>query len=470
MKRTASIVIDLGFGDAGKGTTVDYLARTQIEPVIVRFNGGAQAAHNVHLADGRHHTFSQFGSGMFTPGAWTFLSHYVLFDPYALTLEAAALETKGVGSPLARFFVDGAARTVTPFQKAANRLREVLRGTNRHGSVGMGIGETMADHIAFPDLTVYVDDLRTPGLLATKLARVQELKRAEFAPQFEQLRSGGLVQKELALLEDPSMSVRVANTMADIARRMTIASRSTLVRFVATHPLIFEGAQGVLIDEWHGFHPYTTWSTTTNDNANELLRELRYDGEVTRYGVVRAYSTRHGPGPFPTEDRALARTLPDTHNVHGTWQGGFRVGWLDLPLTRYALAVSGGTDSLALTHLDRFATLQKKRVVTGYRVVESTLTLRERSAIVVDTSAQTEPGTLVISSFRPKLVLEDLTYQEMLGSIVAKATPVFADTTLTGEAYAEYVSTLLSCPLAITSYGKTAADKRERCTRMALAI
>lgn len=81
----------------------------------------------------------------------------------------------------------------------------------------------------------------------------------------------------------------------------------------------------MLIDEWHGFHPYTTWSTTTNHNANELLAELRYDGEVSYYGVVRAYSTRHGPGPFPTEDRALTLTLPDTHNVHGTWQGGVPV-------------------------------------------------------------------------------------------------------------------------------------------------
>lgn len=122
-----------------------------------------------------------------------------------------------------------------------------------------------------------------------------------------------------------------------------------------------------------------------------------------------------------------------------------------------------------MTHLDRFATLQKKRVVTGYRVAESTLTLRERSSIVVDTSVRSEPGVVVICSFQMKLELEDLTYQEMLGSILAKATPVFADTTLTGEAYAEYVSTLLACPLSITSYGKTAEDKRERHARMALA-
>ena len=159
----ASIVTDLGFGDAGKGTVVDYLARQAMGAVIVRFNGGAQAAHNVHTADGKHHTFSQFGSGMLVPGTRTFLSHHVLFDPFALQNEAAALAKIVSGDPLTRVMVDGGALTVTPFQKAANRVRESLRGQGRHGSVGMGIGETMADMLTFPELAVYAHDLRDPA-------------------------------------------------------------------------------------------------------------------------------------------------------------------------------------------------------------------------------------------------------------------------------------------------------------------
>ena len=154
--------------------------------------------------------------------------------------------------------------------------------------------------------------------------------------------------------------------------------------------------------------------------------------------------------------------LPDTHNVFGRWQGGFRVGWLDLPLTRYALTVSEGTDTVALTHLDRWAQLGEKKVVTAYAVEESALSTRERAAIVEAKVARPAAGKVYISSFKMKGALEDLTYQEMLGDILAKSEPVFEETDLTGEAYADFVGTRLGLPVGVTSYGRTAAEKRER--------
>lgn len=455
----ASIVTDLGFGDAGKGTTVDFLARQTAGAVVVRFNGGAQAAHNVHTTDGRHHTFSQFGSGTFVPGTRTYLSRFVLFDPYALMREAEGLVRLGVGSPLSLVTVDEAALTVTPFQKAANRLREALRGDGRHGSVGMGIGETMADMLAFPEQAVYAVDLRDVSVLLQKLQKQQALKYAEFAPYFAVLEQNTLLRDELRVITNPAMPRLVAQTMVTLMHSCTLGTMATLRRLSATRPLIFEGAQGILIDEWHGFHPYTTWSTTTADNANTLLRELLYQGPVTRYGVVRAYSTRHGPGPFPSESPALTTLLPDSHNHFGVWQREFRVGWLDVPLTRYALAVSAGADALVLTHLDRFATLSEKKVVTHYRLEEGDLSPRTRSAVVLDETIR-EPGYVFISSLRPKTDLEDLSYQELLGDIITKATPVYQSVLHTGEAYAEFIGTLLDRPVIITSYGKTAADKQ----------
>ena len=458
----ASIVTDLGFGDAGKGTMVDYLARQTSQAVIVRFNGGAQAAHNVHTACGKHHTFSQFGSGMLVPGTRTFLSHYVLFDPFALRNEADALSKLVPGDPLSRVIVDGGALTVTPFQKAANRVRESLRGAGRHGSVGMGIGETMADMLTFPELAVYAHDLRDLPLLFQKLKRQQELKQAEFGDRLSVVSESGVLPEEVRLLSDPNAPRYIAETMVELSRRFTLGSMSILKRLSYEHPLIFEGAQGILIDEWHGFHPYTTWSTSTNKNANALLRDLGYLGPVNRYGVVRAYSTRHGPGPFPSEDQGLTMALPDTHNVFGRWQGGFRVGWLDLPLTRYALAVSEGTDTILLTHLDRWAQLGEKKVVTAYAVEASALSTRERAAIVEMKVARPVAGKVYIGSFRPKETLEDLTYQEMLGDILGKSEPVFEYTELSGEAYADFVGTRLGLPVGVTSYGRTAAEKRER--------
>lgn len=455
----ASIVTDLGFGDAGKGTTVDFLARQTHGAVIVRFNGGAQAAHNVHTVDGRHHTFSQFGSGTLVPGTRTYLSRFVLFDPYALMQEARGLEGLGITNPLFLMTVDEAALTVTPFQKAANRLREALRGDGRHGSVGMGIGETMADMLAFPEQAVYAAHLRDVATLTQKLHKQQALKHAEFAPHFAVLSQNTLLRDELRVITDPAMPRLIAQTMVTLMRSCTLGTMATLRRLSATCPLIFEGAQGILIDEWHGFHPYTTWSTTTHDNANTLLRELSYQGSVARYGVVRAYSTRHGPGPFPSESSALTTILPDSHNHYGVWQREFRVGWLDLPLTRYALSVSAGTDGVVLTHLDRWATLPQKKVVTHYRLGAGELSPRVRSAVVLDETVR-EPGFVFIKSLRPKTDLEDLSYQELLGDIITTATPVYQSVSHTGEAYAEFIGTMLDSPVAITSYGKTAANKR----------
>ena len=459
-KMKATIVTDIGYGDAGKGTTVDFIARQEVSPVIVRFNGGAQAAHNVVTPEGKHHTFSQFGSGSFVKGARTFLSRFVLLDPYSLQNEARGLESLGVPQPLSRMYVDGEALVVTPFQKAANRVREVLRGKGRHGSVGMGIGETMADMIAFPHLAVRARDLRHVGELEQKCRNLQELKFTEFGEKLVELMSQGVLHDELRLLTDPSASKVVAREMVSMARQFSLVSMKTLERLSYKHSLIFEGAQGVLIDEWHGFHPYTTWSTATNANANLLLAELSYPEIVKRIGVVRAYATRHGPGPFPSEDDVLTKVLPDMHNGFGAWQGGFRVGWFDIPLTRYALAVSDGIDSLALTHLDRFAQLKEKHVVEYYKVAKSSLTKRERKAVVVDKKAS-KGDEWFITSFRKKEDLEDLTYQEMLGAIVEKATPVYKKVEETGEAFADYLQRKLSLPVTITSYGPTAVDKRQ---------
>lgn len=457
----ATIVTDLGFGDAGKGTLVDYLSRKMHEPVIVRFNGGAQAAHNVITPFGVHHTFSQFGSGTLVDGVRTFLSRFMLLDPYALLAESQGLEKLGIQKPLTRIMVDGDALVVTPFHKAANRLREVLRGDGRHGSVGMGIGETMADMLAFPHLAVRAQDLRSVETVERKCRGLQELKYAEFVESGSSVVAGGVLPNELRILKDPSAPRMIAREMVSIARLFSLVSMKTLERLSYTHPLIFEGAQGILIDEWHGFHPFTTWSTTTNDNANLLLSEIMYPEQVTRLGVVRAYGTRHGPGPFPSESSELTMRLPDKHNGFSVWQRGFRVGWLDIPLTRYALTVSGGTDSVALTHLDRFASLPHKRLVTAYKVTKVHLTDKEKAAIVVDWE-KSQGDDVYIVSFKKKSNLEDLGYQEMLGKILAKVTPVVENVECPEERFVEYVSKLLSLPIPITSHGPTAYDKRER--------
>ncbi len=392
------IVVDLGFGDSGKGTVVDRLCAQGSARAVVRFNGGAQAAHNVVTVDGRHHTFAQFGSGTFTPGVRTHLSRFMLVDPLALAAEAGHLRSLGVTDALDRLTVDASALLTTPYHRAVNRARELARGGERHGSCGMGIGETASYALEHPEAP-RAGDCRSPVRLRRLLRQVHDWALGEF-PSADVPPVDDCVEAFLAF----GATVRIVGD-------------TFLPGLLRSVPTVFEGAQGVLLDEWHGFHPYTTWSTTTFANALELL-----DGvEALRLGVVRKYMTRHGPGPFVTEDTAL--DLPERHNGHGVWQGSFRVGHFDAVALRYALDVTGGVDGLAVTHLDA----PPVRMCISYDALE-----------------------------RIPLHTKDLEAQGRLTRRLMRMSPVY-EGWASGPAD---IGQALSTPVLLESYGPTAAAKK----------
>ncbi len=393
------IVVDLGYGDAGKGTIVDWLCATRPVTAVIRFNGGAQAAHNVVTPDGRHHTFAQFGSGTLH-GIPTHLSRFMMVDPLALAAEAEHLAGLGVAAPFELLTVDRQALLTTPWHRAANRRREAARGDDRHGSCGMGVGETAAFALAHPGLAVRAGDTESPATLARKLCGIRDALTAELGP-----------------LDAPPVA-----DVADAFRWF-----GTAVRFVSSsrHLLegscVFEGAQGVLLDEWRGWHPYTTWSTTTFDNAETLLAEAG-TGDALRLGVVRTYTTRHGAGPLVTEDPQLTAAQPERHNAHGPWQGAWRAGHFDAVAHRYAVEVCGGVDALAVTHLDASAR-HDLRMCLAYEQLDRIV-----------------PGEL-----------GDLAYQEKLTQTLATATPVYTGFGDVGE--------VLGAPVMVTSHGPAHPDK-----------
>jgi adenylosuccinate synthase len=351
IRQRHAVVVDLGFGDAGKGATVDRLCRSMGATTVVRFNGGAQAAHNVVTDDGRHHIFAQFGSGGLVPGVRTHLSRFVLVDPLALAAEARHLAGIGVPDPFATLTVDRRALLTTPYHAAANRLREQARGPGRHGSCGMGIGETAAYALAHPEDAPTVGDCAVPARLLGGLS----LLRARLAGQLD------VPAERLGPpVEDCAPAYRA------FAQAVRFTDEAYLPRVLRRERVVFEGAQGVLLDEWHGFHPYTTWSTTTFANAGALLEEAGAADDALRLGVVRSYTTRHGPGPLVTGDASLDGRLPEPHNATGPWQGAFRRGHFDAVAHRYALRVSGGADALAVTHLDAPAAAPGLRLCDAY--------------------------------------------------------------------------------------------------------
>ncbi|MEU4224671.1 adenylosuccinate synthetase [Nonomuraea sp. NPDC026600] len=387
------IVADLGYGDAGKGTVVDWLCATRPVHAVVRFNGGAQAAHNVVLPDGRHHTFAQFGSGTLR-GVPTHLSRFVVVDPLALSAEAAHLARLGVPDPFGLLTVHRDCLLATPYHIEAGRRRELARGAERHGSCGMGIGETMAYALAHGPLAPRAGD--SPATLTRKLGVLREALGVDGPP----------VADCVAAYRGFASRVRLVDSTDDLLRR---------------GPVVFEGAQGVLLDENHGFDPYTTWSTTTFANALELLG----GAGAVRLGVLRTYTPRHGPGPLVTEDPTLE--LPERHNGTGPWQGPFRVGHFDAVAHRYAVAVAGGVDGLALTHLDA----PVSRLCHAYEGVADEGPAYETDLQVGDGAALT--------------------------ARLLRAKPVYGDAVTDWPAA---VADALGAPVWVGSYGPTSADKR----------
>jgi len=410
----AVIVVDLGFGDAGKGVVTDALVRNLGARAVVRFNGGAQAGHNVVTPDGRHHTFAQLGAGTFVPGVRTHFSSHTVVHPTALRVEADRLARVGVHDALARFSVSPRAKVVTPYHQAANRIRERARGAARHGSCGVGIGEVMRDALAAPEDVIEVRHLYDVRALRRLLERARERLRAEVEP--------------LGRFEESSLFDDGATDFIGRLPAMRMIEDDAFTASIAG-PVVFEGAQGVLLDEWRGFHPYTTWSTCTFDNALEIARGC----EVQRIGVLRTYATRHGPGPFPTE-----RTLPviERHNGHGAWQGGFRVGDLDIALLRYAIAACGGVDGLAVTHLDALPALSPWRVCVAHRP-------DDRDGHLFS------DGRPIVGRFR------DLEHQSALTEALFRVTPVLTEPS--GHPM-RWLEAALGTPVVMTANGPTFRD------------
>jgi adenylosuccinate synthase len=345
--RRAILTVGLGFGDEGKGATVDFLARAYDADLVVRYCGGSQAGHTVQLPDGRRHTFSQFGAGTLARSdapARTYLGPAVVIDPPAILREAEHLAELGTDNPAGLLTVHPRCLVTTFWHKTLNQLRELSRGGDRHGSCGQGIGEARRYWLEHGQDAPVAADLWDLEILRDKLELLRQRALLEIQDFLDRIGEADLRELDLWYL----------NTEA-VARHLHELSQAGIqvsAQVPACATAVFEGAQGVLLDEYRGFHPHTTWSTVTAHHAWELVRQMEAEA-VAVLGITRAYATRHGEGPLPTYSAELTARLRDPGNPWNRWQGSLRCGWLDLPLLRYAAAVAGPLDGIVLNHLDQ---------------------------------------------------------------------------------------------------------------------
>ena len=318
-------MIGSAFGDEGKGLVTDVLASGYVDDtVVVRFNGGAQAGHTVVTPEGQRHVFSHFGSGTFA-GAATFLSRFFVVNPILYHREREQLERLGVS---AQVFVDGRSNVTTPFDMFINTALERQRGSDRHGSCGVGFGETVGrnQNAAF---ALTMADLARPDLEA----RLRSIRDRWFLQ-----RLGGLglnmSDAERATLCSDALLARFRDDALAMLDTIRLGDESVLCG--ASH-VVFEGAQGLLLDQEMGYFPYVTRSYTGLRNVAALVAGTGITSLDVHY-VLRPYLTRHGAGPLPGElPNPPFPGVVDQTNIPNDWQGSLRFALLDLDVLRSSI-------------------------------------------------------------------------------------------------------------------------------------
>lgn len=329
MKR-ARVVIGANYGDEGKGLVTDYLC-SQGASVVVRFNGGAQAGHTVCTPDGLRHVFHHIGSGAFC-GVPTFLSRYFAVNPLMYFRELDELKTKLLEPPLV--FADPQCKVTTFADMIINQRKEDKRGLKRHGSVGLGLHETM-QRSQVPSMNVTMADLWNFNRASL------EAKLQESCDRWARYRTGTVIDNAEARIEQFLHGCE-----------MFAASVHPAGIGQCEDP-VFEGAQGLLLDQdnkdsW----PHVTHSKTGLHNAQILCRQLGIDKPEVYY-VSRTYLTRHGAGPLPGEDPAMSYN--DNTNMVHPYQGYLRFAPLDLvEMLRRCCKDHGDNEfKLVATHCDQ---------------------------------------------------------------------------------------------------------------------
>ncbi|MFA5366362.1 MAG: adenylosuccinate synthetase [Dehalococcoidia bacterium] len=305
------IIIDLGFGDGGKGAHVNYRCTQSKNPLVIRFNGGHQVGHTV-VYKGMRHVFSNFGSGTLV-GAPTYWSEYCTVNPRAVLKEGNALREMGVEPVL---YLNANAMVTTIFDIIKNH---VLENGNNHGSVGVGFGATIQrndDHYH-----LYVRDLFYPRIRDEKLNLLSKYYGNYVRPYNRNTAKAIEEFKEAC---------------DDLVKRYKIIDNLSQMLDM---DWIFEGGQGIMLDMDYGFFPHVTRSNTTSKNALEIIKKHGLDNRpLYTYYVTRAYQTRHGNGPMTNNgfDISYIKDNPNETNTDESFQGEFRKSVLDLDLLKYA--------------------------------------------------------------------------------------------------------------------------------------
>lgn len=342
------VVVGTQWGDEGKGKIVDFLAAQA--DVVARYQGGSNAGHTV-VADNRTFKLHLLPSGILYPGCTCIIGNDVVLDPVCLLQELDGLREAGKSEAGLR--ISNRAHVVMPYHKLFDGLQERLKGAGKVGTTGRGIGPCYADAadrigirvVSWMDPEAFARELRETLALKNRILEAFGEKPLEFEPIYQEYCG-----------------------YADRLRPYVCDTGALVSRLIAQDKkVLFEGAQAAMLDLSHGTYPFVTSSHPT---SGAVCVGLGIGPKCIHkvVGVVKAYATRVGEGPFPTElNNPTGEKLREIAHEYGATTGRpRRCGWLDLAVIRYAVQLNG-LDCIALTRLDILDSFPEIQVCTGYR-------------------------------------------------------------------------------------------------------
>lgn len=349
-KEKTLVVIGAQWGDEGKGKIIDLIS--QNADVVVRFNGGNNAGHTV-IVDGKTYRFRLLPSGVISPKTLNIIATGVIVNLNGLLEEIEEAEKNGLS--IRNLYISDRSPLVLPYHILLDKFYEEKRGNKKIGTTARGIGPAYTDH--FSRDTIHVGDLLDKEVFREKLEYIYSLKRAILSsdfmiPSFEEIYNSQIEAFE-KLME----------------KRVVVTDTSKLIydNIKAEKRILFEGAQGTLLDINFGTYPFVTSSFTISGGVcvgaglpPQCINKI--------VGVIKAYTSRVGEGPFPSEiTDELAEIIREKGQEYGTvTRRPRRVGWLDFVALRYAKRINGFTD-LAITKLDVLSGLDRIKFVIAYK-------------------------------------------------------------------------------------------------------
>jgi adenylosuccinate synthase len=315
---TAKIIVGSLFGDEGKGITTDYLCKNDLfSALVVRYNGGQQAGHNVKIGKVSH-IHSNFGSGTLR-GVHSYFSEHCTIYPVTMVRELSEFASKNISPEV---YYHPLANLTTPADVAYNRWKEKKLN---HGSCGIGVGATMKRNIETP-YKVYAIDLLHRDILLKKCQAILHyyvdligIDNSEIEEFYD------LCNQEFPFFNE---AIKVFN--------VTMIKDYDFLKYYDN--IVFEGAQGIMLDVNHGIFPNVTYGNTTSKNALEICERVGIKNPEIFY-VTRCYQTRHGAGWMSNESEIKLTNTQDEINVYNDWQKDFRIGEIDYNLLNYAYSI-----------------------------------------------------------------------------------------------------------------------------------